>query len=152
MESDVGRSDGRPLRAVRARSQSHLVRVTGAPTRISRAPHDASAFQEFAVADLRRVIGSYPDDTRVQQLITDLRRASARFDELWQRHIVVQPDTGPKTIQHPEVGPITLDCDVLTASGTDLRVVVYTASPSTTDADNLDLIRVLGLQRLHTAR
>lgn len=124
---------------------------TGAPTRISRAPHDASAFQEFAVADLRRVIGNYPDDTRVQQLITDLRRISARFDELWQRHIVVQPDTGPKTIHHPEVGPITLDCDVLTAAGTDLRIVVHTANPATTDAENLDLIRVLGLQRLNAA-
>jgi transcriptional regulator with XRE-family HTH domain len=123
---------------------------TGASTRVSKAPQDASAFQEFAVADLRRVIGNYPDDTRAQQMISDLRRTSARFDELWQRHIVVQPDTGPKTIQHPEIGPITLDCDVLTAAGTDLRIVVYTANPSMPDAENLDLIRVLGLQRLNT--
>lgn len=121
---------------------------TRANTRVTRTPDEAGAFEEFAVADLRRVSGNYPDDPRVQQLIADLRRISPRFAELWQRHIVTQPATGPKTIQHPEVGPITLDCDVLTAAGTDLRIVVYTASPSTPDADKLNLIRVLGLQRL----
>jgi transcriptional regulator with XRE-family HTH domain len=123
---------------------------TAANSRVTKTPDETSAFQEFAVADLRRVTGNYPDDPRLRQLVADLRRVSTRFDELWQRHIVAQPDTGPKTIQHPEVGPITLDCDVLTAAGTDLRVVVYTANPSSADADKLDLIRVLGLQRLST--
>jgi transcriptional regulator with XRE-family HTH domain len=121
---------------------------TPGPTRVSKTPEEASAFQEFAVADLRRVTGNYPDDTRLQQFVADLRRASARFDQLWQQHIIAWPDTRPKTIRHPEVGPITLDCEVLTAAGTDLRVVVYTATPASPDAEKLDLIRVLGLQTL----
>lgn len=53
-----------------------------------------------------------------------------------------------KTIAHPEVGLITLDCDVLTAAGSDLRIVVYTARPGTSDADSLELLRVLGTQTL----
>lgn len=121
---------------------------TAAPTRVSKTPQAARAFEEFAVADLRRTTGNYPDDPRLARLVADLRRASPRFDELWQRHLIAQPDTGPKTIHHPELGPVTLDCDVLTAAGTDLRIVVYTVNPSSPDAEKLDLIRVLGLQRL----
>ena len=51
------------------------------------------------------------------------------------------------SIQHPDLGPITHDCDVLTAAGTDLKVVVYTANPSSPDADNLDLIRYSASRR-----
>jgi len=54
-----------------------------------------------------------------------------------------------KTIVHPEVGPITLDCDVLTVAGSDLRLVVYTAQPSAPDADRLRLAQVVGLQNLN---
>jgi hypothetical protein len=49
---------------------------------------------------------------------------------------------------HPEVGPITLDCDVLTVADTDLRVILYTADPSSPSSQKLDLIRILGLQKL----
>lgn len=122
---------------------------TGPPGRVVKSAAEAAAFEEFAVADLRRVLGTYPDDARLQQLVADLRRASPRFAELWQRHIVTQPDTGgAKVVGHPDVGRITLDCDVLTVSGTDLRIVVYTVDPASSDAQKLDLIRVLGLQRL----
>jgi transcriptional regulator with XRE-family HTH domain len=124
---------------------------TGGSSRVASTRQAPGAFQEFAVADLRRVSGNYPDDPRLQQLIADLRKNSPRFDELWQQHLIVQPDTGPKTIQHPEVGAITLDCDVLTAAGTDLRLVVYTTNPTSPDAEKLDLIRVLGLQTLNTS-
>lgn len=119
-----------------------------AATRMTKTPQEAGAFEEFAVADLRRVLGAYPDDTRLQHLVAELRGTSTRFDELWQRHIVVQSDVGPKTIVHPEVGPVTLDCDVLAVAGADLRIVVYTASPTGPDADKLELVRVLGLQKL----
>jgi transcriptional regulator with XRE-family HTH domain len=122
---------------------------TGASGRVAKSAAEVSAFEEFAVADLRRVLGNYPDDTSLQNLVADLRRASSHFDELWQRHLVTQPDTGgAKTIQHPEVGPITLNCDVLTVTGADLRVVVYTADPAAPDAQKLELLRVLGVQRL----
>lgn len=49
------------------------------------------------------------------------------------------------------VGPITIDCDVLTAPGTDLRIVVYTVAPGSEDEARLDLLRVTGLQALSTA-
>jgi hypothetical protein len=57
-----------------------------------------------------------------------------------------------KTILSPAVGPVTVDCDILTAPGSDVRIVVYTARPGSPDADKLDLIRVTGIQTLHTWR
>ncbi len=53
-----------------------------------------------------------------------------------------------KTIRSPTVGPVTVDCDILTASGSDLRIVVYTARPGSPDADKLELLRVTGIQTL----
>lgn len=50
----------------------------------------------------------------------------------------------PKTSVHPVVGHITLDCDVFTAAGTDLRIVAYTAVPGSEDASRFDLLRTLG--------
>jgi hypothetical protein len=32
-----------------------------------------------------------------------------------------------KTIRHPDIGDITVDCDVLSDSDTDLKIVIYTA-------------------------
>jgi transcriptional regulator with XRE-family HTH domain len=126
------------------RERNLLWRVFTRPaTRVSRTAQEISAFQESAVSDICRVAGNYPGDVRLQQLVADLRQASPRFDELWQRGIVSQPDAGPKTIVHPELGPITLDCDVLTVAGTDLRLVVYTADPASPDAEKLDLLRVV---------
>lgn len=117
-------------------------------SRVTRTAQEISAFQEAAVADIRRVTGNYPGDVRLQQLVADLRQASPLFEELWQRGTITQPSTGPKTIMHPELGSITLDCDVLTVAGTDLRVVVYTADPASPDAQKLDLLRLGDLQGL----
>jgi hypothetical protein len=53
-----------------------------------------------------------------------------------------------KTTTHPSVGDLTLDCEVLTVTGSDLRIIVFTAAPGTGDAANLDLLRVIGVQDL----
>jgi hypothetical protein len=134
--------------ALSGRDRNLLWRTfTGSAGRVAHRPHERAAFEEGAVADLRKVAGNYPDDSRLQQLVADLCRVSPRFGELWRRHIVTQPDSRPKTILHPEVGPLTLNCDILTVAGTDLNVIVYTADPASPDAEKLELIRILGLQR-----
>ena len=46
------------------------------------------------------------------------------------------------------MGPLTLDCDVLTVAGSDLRIMIYTAEPGTADAERLALVTVLGTQAL----
>jgi hypothetical protein len=111
-------------------------------------PDEADDFETSAVADLRRAVGTYPDDARLSQLVDALRQASPRFTKLWAQRVVSTTGSNRKTIVHPEVGPIALDCDVLTVAGSDLRLVVYTAEPSTADADRLRLVQVIGLQQI----
>jgi hypothetical protein len=44
-----------------------------------------------------------------------------------------------KTLDHPVVGRMTVDCDVLTVHGSDLQIVVFSAEPGTPDADALSM-------------
>jgi transcriptional regulator with XRE-family HTH domain len=125
---------------------------TGKSTRVRKSDIQADEFEASSVADLRRAAGSYPDDASLRQLVDDLRRASPRFAKLWADRVVRTPGSSSKTIVHPEVGPITLDCDVLTVAGSDLRLVVYTAEPSSPDAGRLRLVQVIGLQELKNRR
>lgn len=136
--------------ALRGRDRNLLWRTfTGASSRVRKSDAEASEFETSAVADLRRAAGAYPEDAALRQLIDDLQQASPRFAALWAKRVLSTADAAPsKTIVHPEIGPVTLDCDVLTVAGSDLRIVVYTAEPSSPDADRLRLTQVVGLQNL----
>jgi transcriptional regulator with XRE-family HTH domain len=119
---------------------------TGAPSRFERRAEDDEAAESESVADLRDALGRYPDDEPLRELVDDLRRVSPRFAELWEQRAVGRRAASRKTIVHPEIGRITLDCDVLTVRGSDLRLVVYTAPPGSPDADALALLDAVGLQ------
>ena len=119
----------------------------GLPTRLIRGDEEARAFKRGTVADLRAVLGRYPQDPALRSLINDLNRIE-EFRGLWATAQVAENHSARKTIDHPEVGPLTLDCDVLTVAGSDLRVIAYTAAPGSVDAERFDLVRVIGLQRL----
>ena len=45
---------------------------------------------------------------------------------------------------HPEVGPLDLDCDILTTSRGDLRIVVYSAEPGSDADSKLALLAAVG--------
>ncbi|MDX8050629.1 hypothetical protein SK571_14660 [Lentzea sp. BCCO 10_0798] len=70
-----------------------------------------------------------PADAGLLSPITDLRHAGTSFAALWETGIVGIHETDTKTVDHPDAGPLTLDCDVLIAPGTDLRVVACTTAP-----------------------
>jgi transcriptional regulator with XRE-family HTH domain len=116
--------------------------------RVVQTPEQQSSFERAMVTDLRAATARYPKDAALRTLIQDLRAASDRFAQLWDDHAVGFHDSTTKTVHHPDLGPIQLDCDVLTAPGSDLRIVVYTAAPTTEAAEKLKLLKVLGLQTL----
>jgi hypothetical protein len=92
--------------------------------------------------------GPLPADQQLQRLVADLRAASDRFTELWDSGAVGHHETARKIIDHPHVGAVELDCDMLTVAGSDLRIMIYTAIPGSVDAERLALITVLGTQSL----
>ncbi|HEY0559351.1 MAG TPA: helix-turn-helix transcriptional regulator [Frankiaceae bacterium] len=138
---------GEPQEPGRARNLLwQLFTAPAEDSRIVRTEEERQTFAASAVADLRAAYGRYPADPDMQALVADLRRASHRFAALWESHAVQPQASARKTIAHPEVGLITLDCDVLTVAGADVRIVVYTAEPGTAEADALALLRVVGTQ------
>lgn len=106
----------------------------------------ADEFSSDLAADLREAVGRYPADPSLAALVSRLRAASPEFAERWTEAHVARHRSSRKTATATAVGPITIDCDVLTAPGGDLRIVVYTAVPGSEDASKLELLRVAGLQ------
>ncbi|MDH2387943.1 helix-turn-helix transcriptional regulator [Streptomyces sp. HNM0663] len=120
----------------------------GAGARVRHTPESRSALRAAQVADLRRTAGRYPADRRLQHLISQLRARSAEFDDLWESGAVGRHQSARKTVDHPHVGALTLDCDVLVVADSDLRIMVYTAEPGSRDAERLALLAVIGSQAL----
>ncbi|MEW2131741.1 helix-turn-helix transcriptional regulator [Streptomyces sp. NPDC005435] len=111
-------------------------------------PEARAAFESALVADLRAAAARYPADRQLRALVAELRGGSPEFARLWDSGAVGVHEAARKTIGHPAVGPVTLDCDILSVAGSDLRVMVYTAQPGTEDAQRLELLMVWGTQRV----
>ncbi|MET8000927.1 MmyB family transcriptional regulator [Nonomuraea glycinis] len=87
---------------------------------------DREAVDAAVVSDLRRATGRFPQDARLAELIHDLSTGNRGFADLWATGTVAAHREDHKTIEHPSVGPVTVDCDVLTDGDSDLKIVVCT--------------------------
>lgn len=96
------------------------------------------------VSDLRRATGRFPRDSRLAALVGDLNAGNARFAELWAAGEVTTNREVHKTVDHPSVGAVTVDCDVLTDGDTELKIVIMTAAPGSEDETKLHLATVVG--------
>ncbi|WP_308042232.1 helix-turn-helix transcriptional regulator [Streptomyces sp. 8L] len=121
----------------------HFARL---PTRVTHEPDQRERFETAMVSDLRSSTARYPDDPALRQLITELREVSERFDELWESHVVGFHSADRKTVHHPELGPVTVDCDTLTVPGSDLRIAVYSAPSGSRTAQQFALLTAIGTQ------
>jgi hypothetical protein len=72
----------------------------------------------------------------------DAERAGADTEQAgaWRSHT--------KTVNHPTLGPLVLDCDTLHVPDTDQAMIVYSAAPGTPAAETLAMLRVLGTQAM----
>ncbi|MBO8192244.1 helix-turn-helix domain-containing protein [Streptomyces oryzae] len=121
---------------------------TGRSGRVRHTAEQAELFEAAVVADLRTATARYPSDPALHGLVAEVSQRSPAFLRLWEEHAVGRHTMAAKTVEHPQVGAVTLDCDVLVAPDSDLRVVLYTAAPGTEAAEKLALLNVVGLQRL----
>ncbi|AJE85719.1 helix-turn-helix domain-containing protein [Streptomyces albus] len=98
------------------------------------------------VACLRAVTAARPDDPGPGRLVAELRKKSEEFRRLWQSHEVAARHTAIKRFQHPMVGLLELDCEVLLSQGGNQQLIVHTARPGTESYEKLELLRVVGCQ------
>jgi transcriptional regulator with XRE-family HTH domain len=123
-------------------------RFLGKDARVAASPQEDERTGIESVASLRLAAARYPDDPGLQRLLEELRGRSARFARWWDEARPAERRSSSKTVRHPELGVIELDCDALHLPDTDQRMIVYSAPPNSPAADALALLRVVGLQQL----
>ncbi|WP_407572601.1 helix-turn-helix transcriptional regulator [Deinococcus altitudinis] len=96
--------------------------VAAWPVHVSRQPVSDQAL----VADLRWASARYPSDARIDELVTRLLHGNPEFATLWRLGVVGQHTEDLKTIDHPLLGAVEVECSVLTVSDTDLKIVALT--------------------------
>ena len=117
---------------------------------VSGTADERAATAAQAVAGLRAAAARYPDDPGLATLLRDLRRGYPEFATLWETAAAGGWRSHSKTVQHPSLGQLLLDCDTLHVPDDDQAVVVYSAAAGTAEAEALALLRVVGTQELET--
>ncbi|MGW7690327.1 helix-turn-helix transcriptional regulator [Streptomyces asiaticus] len=110
------------------------------PVRIAAWPvvaRNSDASDLAIVSDLRRATGRFPHDARLAELIQVLTTGNPTFARLWASGTVAAHREDRKTVEHPEVGPIDVDCDVLTDGDSEFKIVILTAVPGSADETKL---------------
>jgi transcriptional regulator with XRE-family HTH domain len=117
-----------------------------APSRAVLTHEDVARWESGIVADLRGALGTFPNDAFLHALWRDLLATSPRFAKLAEQRCVGSHRESRKTIDHPQVGRITVDCDVLEVRDGHLQMVINTVQPGTPDATALALLGAVGTQ------
>ncbi|WP_090944538.1 helix-turn-helix transcriptional regulator [Nonomuraea jiangxiensis] len=98
-----------------------------------------------AVADLRAAAGRRSGDPTVAGLIERLEAVSADFRRLWAEHEVAVRRANRKTLLHPRVGRLVVDCETLFTPDQGQQLLVFTPADAET-RERLELLRVLGIE------
>jgi transcription regulator MmyB-like protein len=119
---------------------------------VAQSPEERASTASHTVMGLRAAAARYPKDPELLRLVTELRSGSQEFAQLWEQGGVSSWRSLRKTVEHPQLGSITLDCDTLYVPDSDQLVLVYSAAAGTPEHEQLALLRVLGTQDFAVAR
>lgn len=132
--------DGRPNIIWQRFLGSGAARV--APT----AEEDEATAQQF-VGLLRTTLSRHPNDPDLRALIDELVNGSERFWSMWEEGRSTVRRSLTKTVAHPELGKLVLDCDTLLLPDTDQSMIVYSAAAGSPEANALDELHLACINR-----
>ncbi|MGP2437903.1 MmyB family transcriptional regulator [Streptomyces sp. JW3] len=121
--------------------------VTPAARRIYPAA-DHPRHSRFYTAQLRQAAARHGPGSPAAELVRRLLAGSEEFTAVWNEHQVDVGFSEEKRVLHPEVGRLTLHCQTLLDPDQEHALLVFTATPGTESYDKLQLLRVVGTQRL----
>jgi transcriptional regulator with XRE-family HTH domain len=102
-------------------------------------------------AQLRQVVAQNGPESSAMALAQRLLHVSAEFAAVWKDHEIGLTFTEQKTLSHPEVGSLILHCQALLDPDQQQSLLVFTATPGSESYDKLQLLAVIGNQRLSSA-
>ena len=118
---------------------------TDPEARAGQLPEEQERHSRQLVADLRATAGRRSGDATVTGLVERLRAASPDFRRRWAEHEVAVRRADRKTLVHPRVGRLLLNCETLVTP--DLGQQLLVLSPADAESrERLELLRVLGVQ------
>jgi transcriptional regulator with XRE-family HTH domain len=102
----------------------------------------------FVVSNLRASLARSDPDGQGAAIVAKLRQVSPEFESVWNQHEVAAHTDTHKTIVHQDLGNIELDCQILFTENQAQALLVFTASPGSEGHEKLQLLSVIGTQRL----
>ena len=111
-------------------------------------PEDQPEASRIRVADLRATWSRRPNDPDVGELIDALLATGEEFTEIWERHEVGLRHPMSKRLVHPRVGLLEVDCETMATAEEGQSLIILSAAPGTETHGKLELLRVLGEQRI----
>ncbi len=99
------------------------------------------------VANLRAAYATMGPRSQAGELVRALKKGSAEFAELWERHEVGKRFEDHKVLVHPQLGEIEVDCQALFTEDQSQALLVLTAPPRTEAFEKLQLLGVLGTEK-----
>ncbi|MFD9893473.1 helix-turn-helix transcriptional regulator [Amycolatopsis sp. NPDC059027] len=112
---------------------------------------DHPAQSRAFAADLRAAAARRDaKDTEAGTMIDELVGRSAEFADLWAEHDVAFRRDDRKRLVHPTLGLIEVNCLNLFSEDGRQRLLWFTPALGTESADALDLLAVVGTQRIDT--
>jgi transcriptional regulator with XRE-family HTH domain len=113
---------------------------------------DQPALARSFTADARTIYAKHGQKSRAGEFIDALLADSPEFAGLWAAHEVTSTISMDKRLQHPEVGVLELQCQMLVDPGQGQTLLVFTATPGSESYDKLQLLNVIGSQNIAAGR
>ncbi|MBF8194369.1 helix-turn-helix domain-containing protein [Nonomuraea sp. K274] len=107
-------------------------------------PEDHERQARSLVASLRAAHGAAGPRSRAGELVQVLLAESEEFRALWERHEVARRFADHKTLVHPELGRIEVDCQALFTEDQAQALLVLTPQPGSEAEGKIRLLAVLG--------
>jgi transcriptional regulator with XRE-family HTH domain len=107
-------------------------------------PADHRHHGRVQVSQLRESTARLGPHSAAAKLVAELAARSPEFVELWRANEVGVRHSEQKRFVHPEVGELSLYCQVVVDPDQLQTLLVFTATPGTESAERLRLLTVIG--------
>ncbi|MFD6272282.1 helix-turn-helix transcriptional regulator [Nocardia asteroides] len=102
---------------------------------------DWESVARTCVAILRMDAATNPTDPQLTALVGELSIADEQFRQWWAARNVARQEFGSKTLNHPDVGEMTLNWDTFSSSGdSEQQLVLWSAEPGSTSHEKLRIL------------
>ena len=101
-------------------------------------------------ADLRSAVARHGPRSRADALAQRLLEVSPEFALLWSEHEITVPRGHRKRIRTAELGVLEVYCQMLYDLDQDQALLIFTATPGSDSHDKLQLLSVIGAQKLRS--